>query len=321
MDGIKVSVVIISYNHFDFIKQAIDSVLMQTISFDLEIIIADDCSDDHTQDILTEYRNNYPKLINLILRDKNVGTTKNLCGAFEKCKGKYITCLAGDDYWIDTKKLQIQYDWLEEHPDYIGVSHIVESRNNEGIARGRYPTSKVIGQNATIGLFLKGISYSTGSTMFRNIFTGERAGDYINLIIYNRLVEDVSLAIILLDAGKIYVMDKCMSVYRIGRNRTGNYNSIRTSIQKLVDHMELYDANERFFLNRYNFTKLKSIALRNSFLGCATSNNLPLYYTLYKKLPFKAKFLLIFSIPIYVVQIFARKGYNLFRRFFNIVVL
>jgi glycosyltransferase involved in cell wall biosynthesis len=47
----KVSVLIITYNHKKYITQAVESALQQEVDFH-EIVIGDDCSTDHTQEIL-----------------------------------------------------------------------------------------------------------------------------------------------------------------------------------------------------------------------------------------------------------------------------
>jgi len=297
MDNIKVSIIILSYNHQDYIRKAIDSVLMQEVSFSIEIIIADDCSLDHTQEILKEYQKYNPQKIRLLLQNENSGTTKNICDAFVRCNGDYITCLAGDDYWIDPQKLQTQFDFLEDHNDYIGVSHIVESRDDEGIILGKYPTSRVIGQDATIDLFLNGVSFSTGSTMFRNIFKHERAGDYINLITANRLVEDFPLALILLDVGKVFVMDRCMSVYRTGkREGATNYNTVTNQTQKLLDNISLCVNAEKFFVNKYDFSKLKAKVLKDSFANSINENKIIQYFSQFRCVSFRVKLELFFFI-------------------------
>lgn len=51
-----VSVGMLTYNHEKYISRALDSVLMQEVNFDYEIVIADDCSTDGTRDIIREYQ-------------------------------------------------------------------------------------------------------------------------------------------------------------------------------------------------------------------------------------------------------------------------
>ena len=52
----EVSVCLITYNHASFIRQAIDSVLMQKFHLTWELIIADDYSTDGTREIIIEYQ-------------------------------------------------------------------------------------------------------------------------------------------------------------------------------------------------------------------------------------------------------------------------
>ena len=106
MDIPLLSVCLITYNHVNFIKQAIDGVLMQKVDFAWELIIADDFSTDGTREILLEYKNKYPDFIKLILQEKNVGSAQNLIDLITVPISKYITYFDGDDYWIDPLKLQ-----------------------------------------------------------------------------------------------------------------------------------------------------------------------------------------------------------------------
>ena len=48
----KVSVCMITYNHEKYLKQAIESILMQKCNFDYEIVIGEDCSTDETRSVL-----------------------------------------------------------------------------------------------------------------------------------------------------------------------------------------------------------------------------------------------------------------------------
>jgi glycosyltransferase involved in cell wall biosynthesis len=111
----KVSVLILTYNHEKFIRQALDSVLMQATDFEVEIVIADDYSLDSTYAIAQKYQ--AIKGINLLSSDQHLGITRNLQRAFEACRGKYIAVLEGDDFWISPNKLNIVSTFLDQHQE------------------------------------------------------------------------------------------------------------------------------------------------------------------------------------------------------------
>ena len=120
MDVSVVDVAIVTYNHAAFVRQTIDSVLGQKTSFPFRILVGDDCSQDGTQDILREYEQRYPGRFLLMLDDIHHGLDdNNRVGVrlLRACSAKYIALLDGDDYWIDTNKLQLQVDFLEQHPE------------------------------------------------------------------------------------------------------------------------------------------------------------------------------------------------------------
>jgi glycosyltransferase involved in cell wall biosynthesis len=113
----KVSVSLITYNHEKYIASCLDSVIGQKTSFDLEIIVSDDCSTDGTADIIAGFAARYPQLIKPILRKQNVGMVKNALETINQCTGDYIAILEGDDFWCDENKLQKQADYLNSNPD------------------------------------------------------------------------------------------------------------------------------------------------------------------------------------------------------------
>ncbi len=117
-----VSVIIPSFNRENLIKECLDSVLSQECKFGFEIIIGDDCSSDHTREILIEYQNKHPDKIILLFHEKNIGLGANWAVCVKHCRGKYIANCDCDDYWHNNKKLQLQVDFLESHPEY-GVCH------------------------------------------------------------------------------------------------------------------------------------------------------------------------------------------------------
>jgi len=117
-DKAKVSVAMITYNHENFIAQAIESVLMQETDFQVELILGEDCSTDGSRRIVREYADKYPHVIRALLPEHNLGMQKNGAAVFDACKGEYIACLEGDDYWTCPDKLQKQVEILENNQEY-----------------------------------------------------------------------------------------------------------------------------------------------------------------------------------------------------------
>lgn len=123
----KVTVCMINYNHEKFIKEAIESVLVQDCEFDFELLIADDCSTDNSKIIVKNIIQNHPKgnLITFIEREKNLGMTPNFFETFKLCNGAFIALCDSDDFWRDTNKLQKQIDFLEKNKDFVVSFHDV----------------------------------------------------------------------------------------------------------------------------------------------------------------------------------------------------
>jgi glycosyltransferase involved in cell wall biosynthesis len=132
----KVSVDMVTYNQVQFVAQAVESVLMQRVSFSYELVIADDCSTDGTATILRDYAERFPDRVRLIVREKNLGAGPNAVDLLKRLAGDYIAYLEGDDYWSDPDKLQRQVDYLDAHDGCALVHHRV--------ARIAWPSGEVI---------------------------------------------------------------------------------------------------------------------------------------------------------------------------------
>jgi len=112
-----VSVLVTPYNQKDYIRQTLDSILMQRCNFDFEVVIGEDCSSDGTREICMEYALSYPDRIVLCLNERNKGLLDNYFDIFLRTRGKYIADCGGDDYWLTETKLQEQVDILENHTE------------------------------------------------------------------------------------------------------------------------------------------------------------------------------------------------------------
>lgn len=121
----KVSVVAITYDHEEFIADALDGFVAQQTDFPVEVIVSDDCSRDGTAGIVRDYASRHPDLFVPILRSENVGIHANLVGALQVARGEYVALCEGDDYWTDPAKLQRQADLLDSRREVSLCAHPV----------------------------------------------------------------------------------------------------------------------------------------------------------------------------------------------------
>ena len=125
------SVCFLTYNQIDFVKKALDSVLVQKTDFPFEIIIGDDASSDGSSDIIDQYQRKHSDKIKILRSTENLGRhtgdgTLNIIRNLRACRGKYIAFLEGDDYWTDPLKLQKQVSYLEANPEFSACSHLTK---------------------------------------------------------------------------------------------------------------------------------------------------------------------------------------------------
>jgi glycosyltransferase involved in cell wall biosynthesis len=120
---IKVSVCCITYNHEQYIADAIKSVLAQKFEGIIEMIIGEDCSTDSTRSVALSYQEMYPKQIKVITPAKNRGVMLNFMETLAACDGDYIAIIDGDDYWTDPDKLRLQIAALQARPDCAFCFH------------------------------------------------------------------------------------------------------------------------------------------------------------------------------------------------------
>jgi len=231
-----VSILCITYNHAKFIEDAIKGFLIQERNFDLEIIIGDDASSDGTIEILKHYKNSYPSLFNITLNEVNIGMMKNLYQNITKCKGKYIAICEGDDYWIDSHKLQKQINFLEANPDYSICFHRVSILEPNGTNKIENLNSSVYPLTYTIEQLAKGNFMHTPSVVFRNHFElpswfiDASVGDYV-LHMLNAM------------NGKIYYLPDVMAVYRKHQGGVWSMKSDLWRLEKWISMLELLLCN------------------------------------------------------------------------------
>ncbi len=131
--GELVSIVMPSYNTGSFIEESIKSVIDQTYQ-DWELLIVDDCSTDHSDEIVEPYLSD--QRIKYLKNEKNSGAAVSRNRALREAKGKWIAFLDSDDLWMD-EKLKKQVSFMERHGyhfSYTNYSEIDTEGNKSGIS-------------------------------------------------------------------------------------------------------------------------------------------------------------------------------------------
>ena len=149
-----VCVVCHTYNQSAYITDTLDSFCMQQTSFPYVCVIMDDASTDGEQAIINDYLTSHFRLDDLenLRRGETDDYVMTLVQHRENSNcyfsvfylkynhwscnkdkepyyaewnnmAKYIAMCEGDDYWTEPRKLQIQYDYLEAHPQIVLSCH------------------------------------------------------------------------------------------------------------------------------------------------------------------------------------------------------
>ncbi len=130
----KVSVVMLTYNHAPFIRSALEGVLQQRVCGGFEILVGDDASTDATAQVVSEYAAAHPDRVKAILRPQNVGMHANFMDLLARATGEYIAICEGDDRWTDRDKLALQVAALDARADASASTHDVSVIDTVGEA-------------------------------------------------------------------------------------------------------------------------------------------------------------------------------------------
>jgi glycosyltransferase involved in cell wall biosynthesis len=211
------SVGIVTFQHAPYIRQTLDSVLMQQVDFPIEICVGEDGSTDGTREICLEYAAKHPNKIRLFLRDRNNPARNKYPAPFmhngiqlrKACRGKYVALLDGDDYWTDPLKIQKQVAFLETHNDCALCFHRVP------VFHGTEATPRYVIAPREVKLLydfwelLGSFAIQTGSVVFRNGLV-DQLPDWL----YTLPMGDWPYLFLLSEKGNIGYIDEAMSVYR-----------------------------------------------------------------------------------------------------------
>lgn len=211
-----------TYNHGNYIEEALKGIDIQKTNFSFEVVVGDDFSTDDTLCKIKKYEFTNPNL-NLRILERNLGDAYhkvrkkkgrlyNFVDILNNCTGNYIALLDGDDYWTDPLKLQKQVDFLKKNEDFgacftnaIIANHIVHNKSEyntpyqlrEGVVSneiifknggGIYPTATLVFRKKNIAISDLAINEMSGDELLIFILANKTKIKYLDFIsaVYNR---------------------------------------------------------------------------------------------------------------------------------------
>jgi glycosyltransferase involved in cell wall biosynthesis len=259
-----VSISCITYNHEDYIVDAIEGFLMQKTNFDFEILIHDDASTDRTAQIIRDYQKRYPEIIKPILQTENQYSkgVKRISYIYNhnRSKGKYIALCEGDDYWTDEYKLQKQVDYMEQNQDCSMCFHAAKIVNSNKTDTGKvirmFNKDTILPSNKLF--YGAGKTNATASIIYRKELLDNPPEWY-----FKSPVGDTPLALILSTKGHVFFMDRFMSSYRVGVPISFNSRVLAVEYKRINLRKELIDMLEQFneYSNNIFDEEIKNIIL------------------------------------------------------------
>ena len=213
MNDVKVTVICLTYNHEAWIRDALESFLVQDTPWPIEVLVHDDASTDGTAAIVREYEGMYPNVIYGFYAPQNrssqgVIISRDILAPY--IRGEYVALCEGDDYWTDPHKLQRQVEALEANPGCDICAHAAKRIRPDGNEWNDAPRNRnciIPAEDVILG---GGGFVVTGSLLVR-------ASRYKEIPPFREvLFNDYSLQIWgSLRGGMVYLND-FMSVYRQG---------------------------------------------------------------------------------------------------------
>jgi glycosyltransferase involved in cell wall biosynthesis len=122
----EVSIIIPSYNHAAYIGEAVESVLNQTLR-DLELIVIDDGSTDHSLEVLSKYSD--PRIH--VFSQTNLGAHAAINRGLSEANGDYLAILNSDDAY-HPQRLEKALEALKADPEAAFAGSYIQIIDDEG---------------------------------------------------------------------------------------------------------------------------------------------------------------------------------------------
>ena len=255
MQEVMLSVVMTTYNHERYIAEAIESVLNQRTSFNIELVIGEDCSTDNTLQIVNHYKAQHPEMIRVVSSAQNVGWRSNYRRTIAAAKGRYVALLDGDDYFAHPEKLQLQVEMLEQHPE-LGMCYTRSERLDDEGRVTIYPEGECA---TTFEAMLRRNPAENCTVVARRALVEQYYREVVPAEHPEWLTDDLPMWLWFAANSRYAAIDRVMAVHRVltySVSHSPDYRKKIAFVDSLSDISLWYD-------ERYNHCRMRGELLRN----------------------------------------------------------
>lgn len=206
-----VTFIIVAFNQENYIGEAVEGALAQTYA-PLEILISDDCSTDHTYDLIyqkvAEYKG--PHKVQVIRNETNLGLARHLNAVLSRARGEIITWAAGDDIALP-QRTQTFVSMICSQETIVAAHSAVLEMDEAGIHLQTRKHSDEVRDITMSNVLEKGVSIVTQSCAFRRSLL-DRFGPFTDQLTN----EGKAMAFRVAATGRICYVETPLTRYRIG---------------------------------------------------------------------------------------------------------
>lgn len=264
----KLSVIMPCYNVQNTLSRAMESILMQDVDFDYEVIIVNDASTDNTLGIAKDYEKKY-KNIKVVDNRVNSGNARSFYNGLSEAKGDYFCVLDGDDYYTIRDKFKRQVNFLDKDEDEEYVAVATQYIIDLGDGQVSVPARSSIKEFTYVDfLTMNAGYYHTATYMYRNIFRGN-IPEYFKMGLYRGDTPRTTFHL-MYSGKKVRVLDFVGSAYTFEFN--GIWSSMKEK-QQLEYQVNYLNQHREYLVTDYETQNIdKSISINKTRLKNASDH-------------------------------------------------
>lgn len=210
MNTAAIDIIVLTYNQAAYIEQALDGILTQQISVPYRVVIADDMSTDDTLERIKKFERKHNLKFDYLTADKNLGMVANYRRAIHAVEADFCCMLEGDDYWTNTHKLQMQYDYMKANCDCLLcytdcdiIDHDIPSNSVQGVFRTAHRELNA-DQPLLENLYQANVTWMLSRDLLQHIVLPDNCTDIPLVFMYEACLH-----------GKLHFMSETTAVYRL----------------------------------------------------------------------------------------------------------